>query len=283
MNEKKIAKKVRAAYSLLNQKTTSRKKFEAIRKLVKGINPKIDKELRATSFALKRIEKFKRGKVIELATEALPENTKEEKKRKIAIILFWRYYKQLKREVGRVRKELGLKKKQKLSTEDRLLGAGKLVAFAKGPWGLITLVAALIVAGGILVGGNKKAPETTTEKKLTEEVFDDSGPSYWIEEGEAYLANNQVNWGIHIHEESDETRASNVHVPATGAEVIVELRSKSGVTTLSGTVDEIAWAAWDQAIPDSKTEMYIVDIKDKLPWAKTDQKRWKNTPLATYP
>lgn len=149
MKYKDINRRLLAAEKLLSGRTTTRTKFESIRKLIKGIDPKLDKKFSWASKALKKVEKVKKGEVINLALEALPEKTPEQKRRKKAIFLFLRYWKQLKSEVKRVKKELksekGNKKSAKSQAVKQVSKLTRVIRLAKGPLGLITIAAALVV------------------------------------------------------------------------------------------------------------------------------------------
>src|SRR3989338_8642522 len=94
-----------AAHKLLLEKTTSKEKFESIRTLLKGINPHIDTKLEQVSQVFQKIEQFKKGEVIDLTAEHLPEKTEEEIERKKLFLLLLRNWKQLHKEVDRVKKE----------------------------------------------------------------------------------------------------------------------------------------------------------------------------------
>lgn len=132
-----------AAYKLLQEDATTFDKFQQILTLAKGINPKIDQLLESASKEISRIKKIQQGEVIELSAEALPENTEEEKKRKKFILLFIKYWKQLQSEINRVRLEMG---SEKMDTgSGKVESIGRIAAFAKGPFGVITIVAVVAI------------------------------------------------------------------------------------------------------------------------------------------
>ncbi|MBI2327875.1 hypothetical protein HYU92_06165 [Candidatus Curtissbacteria bacterium] len=143
-----------AAGRLLTQESTTIEKFEEIRKLIRGINPRVDRLLELCSDALSKIEKLKKGEVIELAAEQLPEKTEKEKRRKKAILFFARSWKELQSEVERVRSELADRNKKK-SSQEQMASFGKIAASARGPFGIITL-GAVIVAGILIYLGNNQ-------------------------------------------------------------------------------------------------------------------------------
>lgn len=156
-------KRILAAHKLLTEKTTSKQKLESVKVLIKGINPRIDRLLEDSSKAFSDLEKLQKGEMVELTAEHLPENTEEEKKRKKALLWFIRNWKSLHSEIDRVKKEFELGKKR---GEQQVASAGKIVAFAKGPIGLTTAIAVVLVVGWSVFGGkktetNKTAPSPT--------------------------------------------------------------------------------------------------------------------------
>jgi hypothetical protein len=151
-------KKLEAAFKLLNADSTTRERFELIRELLKGIDTRVDQNLSFVSKRLAEVEKLQKGRIVELTIEHLPENTKEEKERKRAILLLLKTWKDLKGEVKRIQAELHLKQKGEAS-QSTVGGLAKIAAFAKGPFGIIT-IAALIIVGLVTFVGS----QTTTTK-----------------------------------------------------------------------------------------------------------------------
>lgn len=143
------------AYKLLSEESTTLEKFESIRKLIFGLNPKVDKILNSCSETLSKIEKLQKGEVIELTAEGLPEDTEEEKKRKRAILLFIKNWKDLQSEVERVKNELESGDGQQ-SLEQKVQSGTKIVSFAKGPFGIITILAAFLVGIFIVVSNQSQ-------------------------------------------------------------------------------------------------------------------------------
>lgn len=135
--------KVLAAHKLLQEDSTTKEKFESIKTLLNGVDPKIDETLEKVSKALSDLEKLEHGEVIELSAEHLPENTEKEKRRKKLLFFLIRSWKDLKGEVERVRAEL--EGKQETSQSQQLSSVSKITAFAKGPLGIVTLIAVLII------------------------------------------------------------------------------------------------------------------------------------------
>src|SRR3989304_3279562 len=105
MDNADAKEKFLAASKLLVGETTTVEKFEEVRKLVKGINPRIDRLLESCSEAISKIEKLQKGEVVELTAESLPEESDEQKRRKKALLFFIRSFKELQSEVARVRNE----------------------------------------------------------------------------------------------------------------------------------------------------------------------------------
>ena len=137
---KEVLGRLKAAQELVSDDTTTRAKFEAVRKLVKGVNPRVDKALGEVNRALKIVGQIEKEEIIDLTAENWPERTKEEKKRKKAVLLLIKWWKQLKGEINRVEQEF---KSQKTNKWERV------VIKAKGPVGIITVAAIIIVGAKI--------------------------------------------------------------------------------------------------------------------------------------
>ncbi|MBI5619488.1 hypothetical protein HY950_00825 [Candidatus Gottesmanbacteria bacterium] len=144
MNYQSIEKRLEAAGQLLQAKEINRATFESLRSFLSGIHPRTDQLLESVSRELKHVEHMQKGDTIDLVIESMPEMTPEQKKRKKAILLFLKFWNDLKTEVSRIEKELGQAKSAKSHGTTRAMG--RIWAGAKGPLGLITLVAAGIVA-----------------------------------------------------------------------------------------------------------------------------------------
>lgn len=137
-----------AAEKLLRERQVSRQSFEAIRTLIKGINPQLDQVLNKTSPVLKKADQLYHQKVIDLTLEALPGKTKEAKRRQKLLLLLLKYWKQLRQEVKRV--ESLLEKQQQSDADslaDKTATGSQIVAYAKGPLGAVTATAVVIATG----------------------------------------------------------------------------------------------------------------------------------------
>lgn len=109
-----------------------------------GINPQLDAALERCAEGLSTLDKAFHGDVISLTADNLPENTEEEKKRKKFILFFVGSWNKLKNEVARVEKELAAADNAP-TTGEKLSGWRRIINFAKGPFGIITIVAVGIV------------------------------------------------------------------------------------------------------------------------------------------
>ena len=159
MDNADAKEKFLAASKLLVGETTTVEKFEEARKLVKGVNPRVDRLLEFCSEAISKIEKLQKGEVIELSAEALPDETEEQKRRKKALLFFIRSFKELQSEIARVRSELADRNESK-SSQEQMASFGKIAAFSKGPFGIITLGAILAAGIFIYLGNNQDDVQT---------------------------------------------------------------------------------------------------------------------------
>ncbi len=167
MSHKELIKRLHALESLLDEAATTKEKFESVRKIARGVNPEIDKALDKISALLKKIDKIEKGKIIELSAEALPDGTEEQKKRKKFILLLITRWKSLKSEVKRIRKELENQTGQE-DTLSKVKSSAKIITFAKGPLGIITILAAVIA--GVIVFLNSWSAEIVIMNESCDEV-----------------------------------------------------------------------------------------------------------------
>lgn len=165
LDPKTNKEKIDAALQLLLENTTTVAKFEKIRTLIKSINPNVDKHLESCSKAIKIIHRIQTGDVIELTATNLPEETKEQKKRKKALLFLISSWKNLKGEVARVEKLLKEQNAHgKVTSGDKLATFGKVAATSKGPFGLITAVAVVVVGVGAVLAYLNSASVNITIK-----------------------------------------------------------------------------------------------------------------------
>ena len=141
MGGKEAHRRLAAAQMLLLESLTSREKFSSIRALISGIHPKIDDSLSRIDQHLSAWDKVASGDVISLSAEHLPENTEEEKKRKKWLLIFVNSWRQLGSEVERVRAEMAAAEKAP-SAGDKASHWGRVFRFARGPFGIVTILAA---------------------------------------------------------------------------------------------------------------------------------------------
>ena len=132
MNSQDAKEKFLVASKLIFDETTSTEKFEEVRKLIKGINPQVDRLLESCSEAISKIEKLQKGDVIDLTAESLPEKTGEEKRRKKAILFFVKSWRDLQDEMERVRAEF--EKGQGKSGKEKVESLGRITAQTKKPF-----------------------------------------------------------------------------------------------------------------------------------------------------
>lgn len=135
-------KRLNAAYSLLSESTTTLEKVRSLKSLISGINPKLDAKWAELDRYISTIEHIESGEVIDLAVQSLPETTEEQKKRKKALILFFKYWNDLKSEVERVQKEFD---SQKQSGQGGSMWA-RIFSASKGPLAVVTIIAIGVVA-----------------------------------------------------------------------------------------------------------------------------------------
>lgn len=134
MNYKGVEKRIAAAQSILTSTTLDISTFESLRSLLSGINPKLDKTLKNVSTAYSHAQKIAEGDIIDLTLASLPAETEKDKKRKKAALFFLKFWNDLRSEVKRV--EAQIHGHSPIAT---------IVAGAKGPLGIITLIAVGLV------------------------------------------------------------------------------------------------------------------------------------------
>lgn len=142
MKYTELSQKFEAAQKILSETTTTPEKIRTLGNLLKGIHPKIDAAYKEINKTLSTLEKIDKSQVIELTAEALPETTPEEKRRKKALLLLLRWWNELKNEVSRVEKEM---RTQEGKINLKTTNYGNILSLAKGPLGVITLIAVGVV------------------------------------------------------------------------------------------------------------------------------------------
>lgn len=144
LSAKDSVRRLKAAHTLLVEPTTTREKFASVCTLIRGVDSRIDQMIQKCEEGLSAWDKLSGGEIIHLTAEHLPENTEEEKKRKKYILLFITSWKQLQSEVARVQEELqNTGGEQPVHTASRW---GRIIKGARGPLGIITIVAIGVVA-----------------------------------------------------------------------------------------------------------------------------------------
>lgn len=283
MDPKENKKRILAAYKLLTEETTTLEKFESVRTLLRGANPTIDKHLDNVSRAFSDLEKLHKGEVVELTAKHLPSKTEEEKRRKRALLLLIKSYKELQSGVERVKSGIERLGEDKTpSAQEKISTFGRILGFTKGTFSLLTL-AALAVVGFQLLMKRQEEKKPVIQEQIIEETIgeEDSALSYWIKEAKVDAGRNQLVWSIHVHKESSETRKQTQDIPATDAIVTVKLEGGLSVIR-SGTVGSDGWVRLTTSAPRVETSLYIVDVKGELPWAQKDKVFWKNRTAASY-
>jgi len=152
-------KKIMSAYQLLQGEAISVNTFEHIRTILKDLHPKVDEKLEICSKALDKLQKIQSGDVITLSAEGLAEDTEEKRKRKKTLLLFINSLKNLKSEIKRVDAEFTQAHAHGNSLQNQLTALGRIIGFAKGPFGAVTLIALVIV--GFLLFQRHKTQNTT--------------------------------------------------------------------------------------------------------------------------
>lgn len=132
--------RLQAAQAFFSKTHLSREKFDALRKLLKGTHPTIDSAFSKVAREWDKMIRIEQGDVVELVAHELPEHTEEEKKRKKRLLLFISLWKDLQKEVVRVKGELERASGEKPS-QSKTHSWGNILAGAKGPLGLVTVVA----------------------------------------------------------------------------------------------------------------------------------------------
>ncbi len=145
MDAKTVQKRILAAQELLQKGTLDASTLPTLKTLLYDIHPRLNIAMDTAVKAGSKITHLQKGEVISLALDSIPDLTPQDKKRKKIILLFLGYWNTLKSEVARVEKEIGTDFSTK-SFADKAGSAWNILGAAKGPLGLITLVAVGVVA-----------------------------------------------------------------------------------------------------------------------------------------
>ena len=137
-----------AAYTLMSGDTTTGEKLDKIKILLTGINPQFDQKLELLFKNYHHLSSAVQGDIIHLSTQGLPETTEADRKRKKALVVFVTSWKSLKSEVVKVQ---GYYDQSLENSSAAVASVAKTGLFAKGPFGLITVAAVVIVGVGLLL------------------------------------------------------------------------------------------------------------------------------------
>lgn len=149
--------KILALERILSAESTTLDKVESVAALLKGYHPQVDEKLSQVSKHLTTLRNLQEGNVVEISAERLPEGTEKEKRRKRLVLLFLKSLRELKAEVERVGGEIDAREKgEQTGTES----FGKIVALAKGPFGIISIVAIIVVGVLVFVKGSASRNQT---------------------------------------------------------------------------------------------------------------------------
>ncbi|MBI3366712.1 hypothetical protein HY041_03740, partial [Candidatus Roizmanbacteria bacterium] len=168
--------RLNAALKLFDTNTVYFDKLDSLKVLLTDLDPRLNKVLEQTFKVLSHLRKLQKGEIIELSADHLPERDEKEKKRKKALLLFLKTWKDLKSEVIRVQKELIT------PSQSEWLHYGKIIKFAKGPFGIVTLTAFIIVGISLLTANKKNVkvnptnlPTISSTSKTTIKIIEFNG------------------------------------------------------------------------------------------------------------
>lgn len=150
MEDFEFKSKIVALFRILSEESTSFEKLENALFLVHGIDPRIEAVLSKTERSLSELRSVWDGDMLSLSAEFLPEETEKDKKRKKKLLFLIADIHNLEKELDRVSKSF---KESNHSTKSNISIVSKLFYSAKGPFGLITLAAVIIVIGGLIFKG----------------------------------------------------------------------------------------------------------------------------------
>ena len=132
MKYQDVLERLSAAQAICSDTSLTPQKFSHLQKLLKGVSPTLDTALSRVVGEWNKLERVQKGEVVSLIAHELPEHTEDEKKRKKAFLFFLSAWKDLQKEVVRVRGEL---------SHQGVRGWGNILGAVKGPLGIITVLA----------------------------------------------------------------------------------------------------------------------------------------------
>ncbi len=233
MKYKDTHTKLLAAQKLLFEPTTSIDKFNAVAALVRGIHPDLDTHLAGLEKQIAFFDKAQHGQVIELALEHLPEITEEDKSRKKALLLFIDSWRNLSGEINRVDAELSAANAGANSGESASHW-GRIAHFAKGPFGILTILALGIVftlheTGVQLVIKNEGCPTMSVHGSISFSLPGLSIPNTSITSGSSAIATVPP-----LSIDIDGTHAGTISFNALSFSATFQLPSNVNSVTLDG-------------------------------------------------
>ncbi len=203
--------KMMSVYQLLSQDSISLSSFSHASILLKGIHPDLDEKLDRCEKALDKLQKIVDGDVISLSAEGLPEKDEKQRKRKRLLIFFITSLKNLQSEIKRVDTEFS----QGNGSSENLWRMGRIIKYAKGPFGIITLIAVIIVIVSSLHKQKPHVPQTPhANSQSTIQVIEYNGKQIPL----------------------SQLRIGNPHYPNCTSQHYHALNPDETVTALDGTV-----------------------------------------------
>ena len=146
MNYKEVQKRLDAAQRIVNASSTTPDKIRSLATLLSGINPNLDAALKEVNRSFATLEKMEKMEIITLTVEAIPEITEKDKRRKKFLLLFLKSWHDLQKETVRVEAELKELDKHPHDQGAQMNALGNVFGMAKGPLGIVTVVAVAAVA-----------------------------------------------------------------------------------------------------------------------------------------
>lgn len=143
--------KIKLGLELLFDSNTDLDKIQKVAQMLRGLNRSIDRKLESITNIIDKIQKIQDGNVVNLSAQNLPEQTDKQKKKKKLILLLLTHWKDLKSEIVRINElQVAVNSANGLN-QTSAVKAGKIAVTAKGPLGVITIIAVGIVAVGTLL------------------------------------------------------------------------------------------------------------------------------------